>query len=487
MIFFRKILGSVPSPAVMPRLHSLSRTPLHVALAATALSAVGCTSDESWAVAGSGETGTEAESDAIGSSSSGLADSSSSGGGEVLTYYEDIRPLMAKHCEVCHTDGATAPFSLDSYESVEATAPAIAAVVQSRTMPPFAMTADGSCGDWASPSWLTDDEIDTIVRWSTSDRAAGEDTLAAPEPPVLPELDGRGTVEQVKIPVYEPSDAQGVDDYRCFAVDLGLDAQRFLTGYDVLPDNAAIVHHLLGYRIIPSRGSNAEVLAELEAADDAPGWSCFGSAGEGLQASGVPVAWAPGGGAQNYPFETGIRFAEGDILVVQIHYAIADENGPDETALDLQWAESVDREGIQVLWDKFLSQGLLPGGVELEPGQESVEYSWDISFDQILSFRDLDYAAVDLMGVTPHMHKFGKRMSIDLESADGDLCVADVHQWDFNWQRAYFYEDPVRVGRDAMVHVTCDYDTSNVADPVPAGLGSSDEMCLMGLYFAESK
>ncbi len=452
---------------------------------------VGCPSEEPSGTGGVNDTdAAQSETETPGSGSSGVGGSDDSSGGDStaeITYYEHIAPLLAEHCEVCHADGSTAPFLLDSYQSVVAMSAAIAAVVENRTMPPFAVRADGSCGDWADPQWLEDDEIDTIVRWARGDQAAGEDVFDRPEPPLFPPLDGRGTVEQVEIPEYDSTTAETTDDYRCFAVELGLESDRFLTGYDVLPDNVEIVHHLLGYRIVPERGNNADTLVELEAQDDEPGWSCFGSAGDGLQASGVPVVWAPGGGAQNYPFETGIRFTAGDILVVQMHYNVFGDSGFDQTAIDLQWADSVEREGIQVLWDRFYSQGLLPGGTTLEPGQDNVDFSWSITFEQILSFRELDYASVDLMGVTPHMHNFATAMAVDIESPDGELCVADVHKWDFNWQRAYFYKEPVAVGRDALVNVTCSYDTSDRTEPVAAGLGTNDEMCLLGLYFAETE
>ncbi len=468
------------------------RTLIRVVFAAMGLMALGCPSDDTTQLAGTSgtvETGGETEApDPAGSSSSGLeGDSSGTQGDTEVTYYEHIRPLLAEHCEACHTAGSTAPFLLDTYQSVAAMAPAVAAVVENRTMPPFAVRADGSCGDWADPQWLDDEEIEAIVSWARGDLAAGEDVFAQPQAPELPPLDGRGTVEQVKLPRYDSATAQTTDDYRCFGVELGLEDTRFLTGYDVLPDNAEIVHHLLGYRIVPERGNNADVLVELEAQDEQPGWSCFGSAGDGLQANGVPVVWAPGGGAQNFPFETGIRFEAGDILVVQMHYNVFGDAGFDETAIDMQWAESVEREGIQALWDRFYSQGLLPGADTLAPGQEDVKYSWDITFEQILSFRDLDYQSVDLMGVTPHMHNFATAMEVDIEAPDGDFCVADVHKWDFNWQRAYFYEAPVQVGRDAQVNVTCSYDTSGRTEPVAAGLGTEDEMCLLGLYFAETE
>ena len=39
---------------------------------------------------------------------------------DAVTYAEDVRPLNAQHCQACHTDDGSGPFSLDSYDDVKA-------------------------------------------------------------------------------------------------------------------------------------------------------------------------------------------------------------------------------------------------------------------------------------------------------------------------------------------------------------------------------
>ncbi|MBV1859911.1 MAG: hypothetical protein KUG77_15980, partial [Nannocystaceae bacterium] len=115
-----------------------------------------------------------------GSESSDTAGESSSGATADVSYYEDVRPLLAQHCVSCHTDGSIAPFRLDTYEDVAGLAPAIKVVIEARTMPPYGVRADGSCQDYDEPRWLTDEEIATISAWVEGGMAAGDDTIEAP-------------------------------------------------------------------------------------------------------------------------------------------------------------------------------------------------------------------------------------------------------------------------------------------------------------------
>jgi hypothetical protein len=66
-------------------------------------------------------------------------------------------------------------------------------------------------------------------------------------------------------------------------------------------------------------------------------------------------------------------------------------------------------------------------------------------------------------------------------------CAADVQKWDFNWQRMYFYEQPIVLSADSEIEVTCDYDTEGLDEPVLPGWGTRNEMCLAVLYFSLPK
>lgn len=95
------------------------------------------------------------------------------------------------------------------------------------------------------------------------------------------------------------------------------------------------------------------------------------------------------------------------------------------------------------------------------------------------------YEDIEILGLIPHMHKRGRRMSIELQTADGLQCGADVDRWDFDWQRAYFFEQPLAATLDDRLHVTCEWDTTDTTTPVMPGFGTDDEMCLVGVMFAQ--
>ena len=60
------------------------------------------------------------------------------------TYWEDVEPIIAGKCSMCHQAAGVGPFSFDSYESVMAMRDAISVSVSNRSMPPW--LADNSCG-----------------------------------------------------------------------------------------------------------------------------------------------------------------------------------------------------------------------------------------------------------------------------------------------------------------------------------------------------
>ena len=77
---------------------------------------------------------------------------------------------------------------------------------------------------------------------------------------------------------YTPSAPTGVgtDDYRCFLLDPELRRDSFLTGTHVLPGNSEVVHHVILFRVPREQVAEAE---SVDAADDGPGWTCFGGSG----------------------------------------------------------------------------------------------------------------------------------------------------------------------------------------------------------------
>ena len=99
---------------------------------------------------------------------------------------------------------------------------------------------------------------------------------------------------------YAP-DPDLLDDYRCFAFSLPLDAPAIITGYEFLPDVLAMAHHAILYLV---DGELASEIDERDGADGRPGWQCYGSTG--LSEGGSIIAtWTPGTFGIDFPDGTG--------------------------------------------------------------------------------------------------------------------------------------------------------------------------------------
>lgn len=412
-----------------------------------------------------------------------------------ITYWQDIAPIYFDNCVGCHREGGIAPFRLDTPEDAAAWAEASAAAVAARTMPPWLLTADGSCGEFRDPGVLAQEQIDTIAAWAEDGTPIGDPRtdLVPAEPPHL------DSGFDLKTPEFVPEIVGGplaeFDEYRCFLLEPGLDRDQFLTGYDVLPGNEALVHHVLAIPVDPDAEadtddgrSNAEVMAALD--DESPdrlGWPCFSGAGDGVYYDQVPITWAPGMGAVEFPKDTGVRIRPHEVLVVQIHYNLhADHGGDhagesDSTLVRLRLADSVKREGLFVLLDGFIDTLFTGAPATLEPGQEDARFEWTIDVGPWL-LSELGVDKAEIHGIFPHMHERGRKWRAELVDDTSTQCVGDVQRWDFNWQHYYFYENPPLLTPTSNLRVTCEYDTRGASAPITPGWGTQNEMCFAGIF-----
>jgi hypothetical protein len=432
-----------------------------------------------------------------GTHSNGQTDHSDAGSVEVasaaLTYFHDMVPLFEAHCLSCHQQGGIAPFRLDDYATAKAQAPLIAHSTGARTMPPWNITSDGTCGTFEHSLALSDAQIASIGKWVADGAQEG-----VPGSVRVPPVETLSSASEYATPAGYIPEIQGgelaeADDYRCFLFEPGIDENRFITGYDVVPGTPEVVHHVLVSVIDPAGASdsmpgqtNAEVIDALDKqSPDRAGWPCFGLAGEGVAIESVPVVWAPGQGVVKFPGDSGVLLSPKHKVVVQIHYNLADpkqRGKADSTRVRLQLASQVANLGLFQLPDGLLESLGNPVPDQLPAGQASVPYTWKRSLSEL----GLDgVPGLKLYGVMPHMHQRGVKYQLRVKSADSQpmACAADVQRWDFHWQRMYFYEQPWAIGAGAEFELTCDFDTSDATSPVLPGWGTRNEMCLATLYF----
>jgi hypothetical protein len=409
-------------------------------------------------------------------------------------WYGDVEVMMREHCAACHQQGGIGPFALDDYTVAAQWADASALAVQQRTMRPWLATSDGSCQQFQPSRWLDDASIERIVAWAEAGALQGDPALGTsepvPEPPKLDRID-----VTLSTPVFEPI-AEGTpealrDEYRCFLLDDEAIGGGFVTGFEVVPGNEAIVHHALAIQVDPTAEGydgilNSVHLAELDGADGRPGWDCYGGPGGNITDKGVPVSWAPGAGAVELDEGFGLAMGEHDRFVLQVHYNFdqpGTEGQTDSTEVRLRKEAQVTRPVYVSLPDLFLGSMLEGTPEQIPPGDPAYAFPSMLPVWQLLSISGAPietwFQPAELLAVGPHMHELGSEFHVRRRGVgQPDECLIEVLDWDFHWQMFYFYEQPLLLLPDDEIEFTCIWDSSAETEPTWPGWGTSSEMCL---------
>ncbi len=405
-----------------------------------------------------------------------------------VTYHGDIRAIVDRSCLGCHAPGGIGPIDLSySAEAWASGPPAWTRIavdaMESGAMPPW--MPDATCHPIAGSRELSAKELKKVSAWADAGFPEGDPALwtAQVSAPPAPELEA----PDVRLPIPTPytPDPSTPDDYRCFVLDAGVEKTTWLRAFAVEPDKVEVVHHALLYRL---DAEWADEVAGWDAADEGPGYRCFGSPGtwEAETVSG----WAPGQQPEVYGEGVARRIAKGSQLILQMHYNIAnlgpgDPLPADQSAVAL-WTLP---DGEQPLLE-LISLPFAKTDLDIPAGQGSVVQTEEVDLSDMLR------RSVPIRGAFPHMHRLGTSLRVDVLREDGsEECVVHVPAWDFDWQQTYFFppDDPIFVSRFDDVRITCNYDNSaanqsvvngEAVEPrdVSWGEGTFDEMCLAYLY-----
>ena len=438
-----------------------------------------------------------------GGSSPGGPDASAGG----VTYYKDVAPIVQRVCQNCHVQGGIAPFPLLTYDDAKTNAAAIVADTQARIMPPFGARTTSECTPryaWKNDWSLSDAEIATIKAWHDGGDLAG-DPNDAPAPSTTPPVTDlpNATSLAPAVPYSLPSTQSG-DYFRCYVLDPGFTQTTYLTGTNVKPGNKTIVHHALIFSV-PAN-------ATIPPPDDpnVPNqYTCFGSSGvSGQELVGV---WAPGGLPYQYPPGVAHPLDPGTKFIMQIHYHPHANATPDPDTTTFQFSTTTQKPQWTVgtaLLGNF-TKAVNANGIGLQnppfliPANESnVVFTMQYTAPALLP-------PVRVLAVGGHMHLVGADEKIMLQRASptpsdpASECLLQIPQWNFDWQRAYEYDDadystlPLFSPGDELT-VRCTYDNTmqnlqlaqglseaGKTGPQDVTIGEStlDEMCLGAFWY----
>ncbi len=424
---------------------------------------------------------------------------------EHVSYHEHVRPIVEANCVACHADGQIAgyaPFTLA--EDVVWAAPDIKFHVVNGLMPPWPPSRENLPLKYDRS--LSDQEIAIIAAWVDDGAPLGD-----PHDYVPSATDGFTLVDvraDLVLQIDEPyTPAEDVlDDYRCFAIPLDIDAPQYITGFDYIVDVAEMAHHNIVY-LFDERATRA--IQRRNYADGRPGWSCYGGPGLSAEAEWIG-GWGPGAMPVIVPEGTGFIIRPGQHIVIEMHYNLRTSREPDQSRVILQ-LEPAERQLAELTLVPLVAPVEIPCPDSVEGPQCEREtaierakelFGQDRRYKPDYLLRECgqnltDYAAntgenargycdypltdsFTIFSVGAHMHELGRSFRLELNPGEEDsTLLLDIPDWDFHWQDHYFFVEPLQVARGVVLRMTCVWDNSLSDEPryVVWGEGTSDEMC----------
>ena len=406
------------------------------------------------------------------------------------TWFRDAQPIVSARCANCHTPGGIAPISLLSFAEVVAHKSAVRDQVANGTMPPW--PPGPGCNTYRHDRSLPAAEKAALLAWIDRGAPQGDPADARPAPQGLAasglsRVDATLTMPESYRPALSP------DEYRCFVLDWPETRERYVTGFQAKPGNAAMVHHAIAFLATPGQ---AAAYQRLDDAEPGQGYTCFG--GTGGPSQRMLGLWAPGGGGTDFPFGTGIKVAPGSKLILQVHYNTgAHPGGVDQTSVQLKLDDTVGAEAFVLPW---ADPSWLRGAMPIPAGSGDVVHSFSYDPTTYLSYITggvLKPGAFHIYSASAHQHLRGSRSRHEiLRGGTTSECLLDIPRWDFNWQGAYGLHDAVIFRPGDLLSVTCHWDNTAANQPIvdgkqvaPTNLnwgeGTGDEMCLGFFYITQ--
>ena len=348
-----------------------------------------------------------------------------------VTYSNQISRLFQKRCIECHREGQIGPFVLTDYHEASGWGEMIAEVVEDQRMPPW--HADPAHGKFANENRLTADKKELVYRWVEDGCPEGD---PADLPPARQYQEGWVMGQKPDRIIHisdEPVDvkAEGTEPYRYYTVDPGFTEDKWVAISECMPDNRAVVHHIIAYIKEPGAkrigGRNFKFLVGY-----APGTRAWSAGKQG---------WAR-------------KIPAGSKIVFQMHYTPIGSPQKDRSALGLVFCDEDEVEYLTA------TTNVSNHALNIPPHTDNHRVVARKTFQQ----------DTILLSMFPHMHLRGKSFRYELNLPDGtNEILLDVPRYDFNWQNSFVLEEPRLIPKGTELLCTAYFDNSenNLANPDP--------------------
>jgi len=383
-----------------------------------------------------------------------------------VTFTKDVAPIFQAKCQSCHQPNSIAPMSLISYQEARPWARSIKDRVSTRQMPPWHIDPSVGVTKFKNDMSLTQEQIDTIVRWVDGGAVQGDPKdLPAPKPLMADNewqgvKDGFGPPDLVvKSPEYTMP-AQHQDQWWRPMSDIPITEPRWVRMVEIRPTNMKarkIVHHAIAYHVL-----NPDNAAAVNT-----GIGSFGgnaAADDLVNRRPQLMEWAIGKGYDRYMEGTGKLVMPGEKISWDQHIHAVGEEITGGTEIGL-WFYPKGQEPTKRSYLVAFS-GIKRGA----PGQAALDIPPN-SIAHTEGFTVLKENTI-ITNFQPHFHLRGKAMQVEAIFPDGHTQVISyVGNFNFNWMTNYIYADDAAPAfpKGTIIHVTAWYDNTkaNKNNPDP--------------------
>lgn len=381
-----------------------------------------------------------------------------------VTFNEHLAPVIFQHCAPCHRPGGAAPFSLLTFNDAAKRATDLADVTGRRYMPPW--LPEPGPHTFNGDRRLTEDEIALFRRWSAAGAPAGDPSKSPPPPQFISDWQMGPPDLVVTLPEPFIVPAEGRDVYRNFVMPLNLDRRRYVKAWELRPGSRTAHHAFV-------RVDRSGEGRRRDATDPEPGFPGMDIPVQIQPPNGHFASWQPGAAPARNPVGLSWTLEPGTDLVLQTHLQPRGKPEPFQPQLGLYFTDEPPT-------NQPIKFGLGTYSLDIPAGSTNVT-----ARDEMILPAD-----ADLLGVLPHTHYLGRRIEGRAVFPDGrEESLLLIPDWDFNWQGAYRYQEPVFLPAGTKISMALQFDnsTNNVRNPFspprPARYGpnTTDEMAELWL------
>ncbi len=388
---------------------------------------------------------------------------------KAVTFSKDVAPILQAKCQNCHQPNSIAPMSLITYQETRPWARSIRERVSNRQMPPWHIDKSVGVQKFQNDISLSDEQIDTIVRWVDAGAPQGDPKDMPPAKPLLTNNEWQGVMDGYGPPdlVVKSSEfkmpAQHQDVWYRPTSDMPLTEPRWVRMVEIRPSNLnarKIVHHSIAYQIL-----NPDNVQSVNTGIAVGGFGGGNASADDLvNRRPQLMEWAIGKGYDRYREGTGKLVMPGEKLSWDMHLHAVGEEVMAGSEIGLWFypkGQEPKKRSYLVGFTGIKSRG--NDGPYLDIPPNSVAHTEGFS---VLKENTL------ITNFQPHFHLRGKAMQVEAILPDGsNQIISYVSNFNFNWMTNYIYTDdaaPV-FPKGTIIHVTAFYDNTknNKFNPDP--------------------